>query len=953
MVIEEVPILKLGSKENSSVLSSLRRLVEANGQQDLQRHREFKELRTAGVEAVRELQGIHKLHGDLLDDGRSRDSALTGSMRSISTKLDDFVKFGSKIATENMILESLCYKSMAVRHEKIVDAHAETFEWIFHKDSLRREFPKERTFVDWLAHGNNVFWIKGKAGSGKSTLMKFLSHHPETKKALEPWFKQQKLVLASFYFWAAGTELQKSQEGLLQSLLYEILRQCPESIPVAVPQRWERCFQNKSSSDDWTCNELATALRNLTSGRMLSCRFCCFIDGLDEYYGDHRVLVDLIQNFTKSEDIKFCLSSRPWNVFELAFRNGFCPQLRLEDLTKEDIRHFVRDKLEDDDAFRKFRERESEACDHLVNEVVQRAHGVFLWVFLVVRSLTSGLANADRVVDLQRRLDSLPDDLEEYFKHMLDTIDRTYLQQTAQTFQVALESEPLNLMTYCMLDELETSPEYALNLECRVMSEMNVRSRHHDMKLRINARCKDLLEVTRVANDNTLGCIRGAELTQSLPESILDYQVDFLHRTVRDFFHTKYMDEWVGANVSEEFDYNLSLCAAFVAQIKNASLDPITEAEVRTLSDLAIGMGHYAHRTEIHMGVPPTALLDSLFKLVVFEPRRMGKVTSASDAHIRGIKIPVRRQQHGTLGLLHHSTLAFATYHDLRLYVAEKLHERWGQVSLSDRDEPLIQAALHPYTASNNRKTSQSCNDKMLYLLMSKGVAVIPHLMLKSSEHELVACVKLYSSWAEMTHSLSDTHAEQLNGSLDSGLRFAQGPRSLQWVIGVLKSLESYWRYTMPNGALWCHQGDLTEVMMTLLQRGLSPNWSYGRCTIWIYFVVSLARSELCLDSRILALKLAKELVRCGASLEQDMSVACDELTSDVTDTDVPWDGSVTHSNGELSARELLQKVFLEGEMEELMSVGKANKKESARDAKKRRKKQKEKSKSRKRRKQG
>ena len=915
------------------MLSSLKHLVEASGQQDLQRNREFNELRTAGLEAVRELQQIHELHRNLADNGKSLDFALTESMRSISTKLDNFIKFGSRIATEHTILESLCYKSMAVRHEKIADTHTKTFEWIFHKDSLRTEIRREMTFVDWLAHGNNVFWIKGKAGSGKSTLMKFLSHHQETIKVLESWSGQQKLVVASFYFWSSGTELQKSQKGLLQSLLYEILSQCPESIPVAVPRRWERSLHSQSSSSDWTRDELATALKNLTLGRSLRRRFCCFIDGLDEYYGDHREVVDLIQSFTRSEDIKFCLSSRPWNVFELAFGNGIFPQLRLEDLTKEDIRRFVRDKLEDDDAFRKFREGEAEACDHLVNEVVQRAHGVFLWVFLVVRSLTTGLANADRIVDLQRRLDSLPDDLEEYFRHMLDTIDRTYLQQTAQTFQVALKaSEPLNLMTYYMLDKLETSPEYALELKLQVMSDMDIRSRHHDMKLRINARCKDLLEVTRVNNYDTTEDILGANLTQGPPESFFDYQIDFLHRTVRDFFHTRYMYEWVGANVSEEFNCNLSLCAAFVAQIKTASMDPGTEAESQKLSDLAISMAHYAHRMEIEMGVAPTELLDSLFSLVVFE--RMG--------------IPVTRQHYGTFGRLDHSTLAFATYHDLGLYVAEKLHNLWEHVCLSDRDDLLVKAALDPYSSSKGVKNSPSWNYEMLSLLMSKGIDVPSYLLLKSRKRELLACTKLYSSWAETTHTLSDTNAEQLNGSLDSGLRVAQGPRNLQWVIGVLKSLNSFWI----SSIYWDHQEDLTEIMVTLLQRGVSPNLSYGKCTIWIFFVVSIARNDGLAD-RMFALKLAKEFVRCGASLEQDMSVAFYETTRYVTDLNIPWDGSVTHSEGVLSARELLQKAFSEAEMEELTSVGKENKKETAQHAKKRRRKQKQKSKSRKRRKQG
>ena len=883
----------------------------------------------AGLQAVQELQKIHELHSNLLDDGRSRDLALTESMKSLATKLDTIMKFKGTIAIQHMILESLRYKSMAVRHEKIADAHAETFEWIYHKSSLREKSQQGRIFVDWLTHGNDIFWIKGKAGSGKSTLMKFLSHHKETKKALEPWAEQQKLVVASFYFWAAGTELQKSQEGLLQSLLYEIFSQCPESIPDVVPQRWERCLHNGSTPDDWTRNELATALENLTFGRKLPCRFCCFIDGLDEYCGDHRELIELIQNFTRSQDIKFCVSSRPWNVFEVAFGNGICPQLRLEDYTKEDVRRFVREKLEDDNAFRKFRETEADACDHLVNEVVQRAHGVFLWVFLVVRSLISGLANADRVIDLQRRLDSLPDDLEDYFKHMLDTIDQTYLQQTAQTFQVALEaSEPLNLMTYCMLDELETSPEYALKLELRPMSESNIRSRHHDMKLRINARCKDLLEVTGLNTDNTSGHNSGPELAQRLPASFLDYQVDFLHRTVRDFFQTTYMCDWVKANVSEGFNCDLLVCAAFVAQIKTASLAPSFEAEFLTLSDLAIGMGQYAHRAEIHMGVAPTALLDSLFKLVVFESR--------------GSTIPVRRQQHGTLGVLHQSTLAFATYHDLRLYVAEKLHDRWGEVSMCDRDDDdLVKAALHPYTTFEDGISGQSCNHEMLSLLMSKGVAVTTYLARKSSEHELVACMKLYSSWAEMRHSQSETNAEQLNGSPNSGLRFAQGPRNLQWVIGVLKSLDGFWKYTVPEEGLLHHQRELTEVMVTLLQRGVSPNWSYGKCTVWIYFVVSLSRHILWKEWRHGTLELAKEFVRCGALLEQDMSVAYEELVWAVMDTDVPWDGSVTHPKGPLTARELLQRVFFEAEMEELASIEKANKKETAQDAKKRRKKRK------------
>ena len=43
-------------------------------------------------------------------------------------------------------------------------------------------------------------------------------------------------------------------------------------------------------------------------------------------------------------------------------------------------------------------------CDELIEEIVFLARGVFLWVFLVTRSLRWGLTNADDMVDLRARL---------------------------------------------------------------------------------------------------------------------------------------------------------------------------------------------------------------------------------------------------------------------------------------------------------------------------------------------------------------------------------------------------------------------------------------------------------------------------------------------------------------------------------------------------------------------
>ena len=63
-------------------------------------------------------------------------------------------------------------------------------------------------FVDWLEHGDGVYWINGKAGSGKSTLMRFITNELLMTKALHKWINGSDLMVSSFFFWNPGTVLQ-------------------------------------------------------------------------------------------------------------------------------------------------------------------------------------------------------------------------------------------------------------------------------------------------------------------------------------------------------------------------------------------------------------------------------------------------------------------------------------------------------------------------------------------------------------------------------------------------------------------------------------------------------------------------------------------------------------------------------------------------------------------------
>jgi hypothetical protein len=108
--------------------------------------------------------------------------------------------------------------------------------------------------------------------------------------------------------------MQKSQESLFQSLLYQILRQCPQLTPKICPSRLKE-MPPDSGPEPWTYQELSRAFEILAKHGQLSTKFCCFVDGLDEYDGEHVDIIHILQNFANSPSIKLCVSSQPWNVF--------------------------------------------------------------------------------------------------------------------------------------------------------------------------------------------------------------------------------------------------------------------------------------------------------------------------------------------------------------------------------------------------------------------------------------------------------------------------------------------------------------------------------------------------------------------------------------------------------------------------------------------------------------
>jgi hypothetical protein len=145
-------------------------------------------------------------------------------------------------AVATTVLRSLHFSAIAQRVEELTEAHHETFKWIFQHPSEDPEGRDWDDFVQWLESGEGLYWINGKAGSGKSTLLKLVCRHPRTISHLAVWKGDLDLYITQFFFWSSGTSLQKSQVGLLRSLLYDILSKVPHLIPVLFPSQWGEIY---------------------------------------------------------------------------------------------------------------------------------------------------------------------------------------------------------------------------------------------------------------------------------------------------------------------------------------------------------------------------------------------------------------------------------------------------------------------------------------------------------------------------------------------------------------------------------------------------------------------------------------------------------------------------------------------------------------------------------------
>lgn len=212
---------------------------------------------------------------------------------------------------------------------------------------------------------------------------------------LDDWSGSVPLRILSFFFYKpAADRLQKTFEDIWRSLCFQMLAEdrdlCKDVLtdPTA-PFAFRRLVAMEHGyNNHWLTGELKHFFLYLLT--QAQCKLFLLLDGLDEFDESQLDLLHAIQALSCTPGVKICCASRPDAPFNEVHRESL--GLKVQDLTRADIRLFVRRKLSNTKALA------------LGEGIVWHAQGVFLWAHVVSEDICRGLSDGADMAELEARI---------------------------------------------------------------------------------------------------------------------------------------------------------------------------------------------------------------------------------------------------------------------------------------------------------------------------------------------------------------------------------------------------------------------------------------------------------------------------------------------------------------------------------------------------------------------
>jgi hypothetical protein len=261
-------------------------------------------------------------------------------------------------------------------------------------------------FVDWHESASSItprtFWLVGLPATGKTSLARGVIDHLQ--------FLGHECL---YHFFSSGHQLKRTGVYCLRSIAYQLAYSNAD-----FREQLSTLVEESGIEFNSQAQTLSIVWEKLFVGIIFKLKLVkplfLVLDGIDES-DSQALLVSHLLKLQSLTPIKVFLTSRPMKIPTSTANSSIISTCFLhEEDTYDDIRayvkNFVTTALPDDPDFQ----------GDIVNQVLAKASGSFLWVKLALQTLQDNWHTRD---DIRKALTEVPKGMELLYQQMLDTID--------------------------------------------------------------------------------------------------------------------------------------------------------------------------------------------------------------------------------------------------------------------------------------------------------------------------------------------------------------------------------------------------------------------------------------------------------------------------------------------------------------------------------------------------
>jgi ankyrin repeat protein len=326
-------------------------------------------------------------------------------------------------------LKSFAFPEMRYRQDEVQDTRADSCDWIL----------EHKAYKSWISHQHGLLWIKGKPGSGKSTLMKRIYKENAT----------QANIRLAFFFHRRGVQLQQTSMGMLRTISHQLISQSASARAVFRARYNEKkSFGHYGIDWEWHDAELRQILKSALAVATKSHAISIFVDALDEASENSaEPVVAYIYKVNEelqgsARQTRICFSCRHYPIFSLNIGFEVC----METENNDDISACIDQELLKHIQAHKRQSREDD-IKVLQRQLSSSASGVFLWASLMVPIVAKEYNKGKSLKHVLETLQRAPPNLGSIYEHILKTlIDAEDRKDSLHLMQwISLANRPLSL----------------------------------------------------------------------------------------------------------------------------------------------------------------------------------------------------------------------------------------------------------------------------------------------------------------------------------------------------------------------------------------------------------------------------------------------------------------------------------------------------------------------------